>query len=61
MSNEQAELLFEELLQLRLELAELRKEAKANTRLLCAPHYVAAGFGVLVLVGAFAFYAVGLF
>jgi len=57
MNEEQAEVLIEELLQLKLEIAELRREAKVNARLVSVPHFVAAGIGALMLMGALLWYA----
>lgn len=57
MNEEQAEVLIEELLQLKLEVAALRQDARRNALTVSAPHYIAALVASFVLIGAFLIYA----
>lgn len=61
MNNEQAEVLIEELIQLKLEVAALREEARSSVKIISVPHYIAAAIVSFVLLGAFAIYAMFFF
>jgi hypothetical protein len=52
MSNEQVEVLIEEVLQLRLELTELRRDVNQHARSASAPPYIAVAAGATVILFA---------